>query len=340
MNGAQSGHALAVTWEEHRRTRELCDWLKLPLHTLTADTWFVPRYLRLGVRTLRLLAQRRPKVVYVQNPSLVLALLVIVLRPFCGRYRIIMDAHNEAVQPFTHDFWPIPQLARLALRAADITIVTNAGLAEEAQRLGARPYVLPDRLPTPPIAPEHARHGEGPLHIMVVATYAADEPIAEIAEAARLLGDQYQFHCTGKAAKLAEPVRKALPANFRQTGFLSEDDYWQLMASSHIVLDLTLKPNCLVCGAYEALSMRRPMVLTDNPPTVELFGNAAVFPKNDTAAHIAHALEESRRRYPELAGNAARESGAFAERWIARAQQLKRQIADWTGTQLPTDRKD
>ena len=41
------------------------------------------------------------------------------------------------------------------------------------------------------------------------------------------------------------------------------------------MLDLTLKPNCLVCGAYEALALQKPMVLTGNPATRDLFERVA-----------------------------------------------------------------
>lgn len=324
---------LAVTWEDHRRTRELCDWFDLPLHALTLSAPALRRYATLGWRTYRLLAKQRPRVVYVQNPSLILALLVLALRPFLGRYRVLMDAHNEAVTPYTHAYWPITSLTRFALRSADVTIVTNSALAEEVKRIGGRPHVLPDRLPTPPHAPQTAPAIEGPLQVMVVATYAADEPIAEIIAAARTLGDQFQFRITGRETKLPAEQRATLPANVRQTGFLSEEDYWQLMHDSHVMLDLTLKPNCLVCGAYEALAMLRPMVLTDNPATVDLFGDVAVFPRSAATEDIVTALREARARYPQLVHQINEAHPAFLRKWTALAEGLQQRISAWlTGT--------
>src|SRR5690606_32566773 len=75
MTQTAAGHspAIALTWETHRRTRELCDWCELPLHDLTLDAGPLKRYATLRWRTLRLLAKQRPRVVYVQNPSLILA---------------------------------------------------------------------------------------------------------------------------------------------------------------------------------------------------------------------------------------------------------------------------
>ena len=80
------------------------------------------------------------------TPLLILATLVLAARPFLGRYKVVMDAHNEAVAPFTHAYWPITSLTRHVLRAADVTIVTNAALAEQVRQIGGNPHVLPDRL--------------------------------------------------------------------------------------------------------------------------------------------------------------------------------------------------
>ena len=320
---------LALTWEQHRRTRELCDWLGLPLHEVTFNASRLKRYAKLGVRTLRLLSQQRPKVLYVQNPSLILALLVLAARPFLGRYKVIMDAHNEAVAPFTHAYWPVIPLTRYALRAADVTIVTNAALADEVRQIGGTPHVLPDRLPTPPFTPTAPPKLEGPLRVMVVATYAADEPIAEIIEAARMLGEQYQLSITGRETKLPAEQRARLPANVRQTGFLQEEAYWELMRDSHIVLDLTLKPNCLVCGAYESLAVLRPMVLTGNPATVDLFGKVAVFADEHDAKSIAECLQRSRAQLAQLSESVVNERPRFEQRWLEHAYRLREKIAGW-----------
>lgn len=320
---------LAISWEQHRRTRELCAWLGLPLHELTFTASRFKRYARLAKQTLSLLAQHRPKVLYVQNPSLMLALLALAARPFLGRYKVIMDAHNEAVAPFTHAYWPVTSLTRHALRSADVTIVTNAALADQVRAVGGTPHVLPDRLPTPPFAPTAPLQLEGPLQVMVVATYAADEPIAEIIEAARMLGDQYQLSITGRETKLPAEQRARLPANVRQTGFLSEEAYWELMRDSHIVLDLTLKPNCLVCGAYESLALRRPMVLTGNPATVDLFGKVALFPKEHDAASIAECLQRSREQLTQLNDSVLTEQPRFEQRWLEHGRRLRERISSW-----------
>lgn len=321
--------AIALSWEDHRRTRELCDWLGIPLFTLLFDGPRLARYIRLGIATIRLLWRTAPAVVFVQTPSVALALLVVALRRICGGYRIVMDAHNEAVAPYAYTQWPVPLLHRLTLRAADLTIVTNSALVADVERIGGRAHVLPDRLPSPPVQGATVDLTRRPFRVMVVATYAADEPILEIIQAARELGPSFEFRLTGRETRLSPRQRSELPPNVWQTGFLSDADYWQLMRDSHCVLDFTLKPNCLVCGAYEGLALMRPMVLSDNPATRSLFGRVAVLPPTHRPRDIAAAVRECERRYDEIVAEAQLARQQFVGAWQVQAHALDQLVSGW-----------
>src|SRR5262249_51694230 len=63
----------ALTWLDHQRIRQLCAGLGLELEVMTTPHRGVVRYLLLSARTLALLWRCRPRVLLVQNPSLVLA---------------------------------------------------------------------------------------------------------------------------------------------------------------------------------------------------------------------------------------------------------------------------
>jgi glycosyltransferase involved in cell wall biosynthesis len=256
----------------------------------------------------------------VQNPSLMLALLVLALRPLF-RYRLVVDAHNEAVRPFIHTAWPVPFIARLLLRRADLTIVTNGNLAGVVEKFGGRPFVLSDSLPQTPLEPGPARHVDGAFEIMVVSTYAPDEPIAEILDCAAKLGGEFRFHITGNDRKLAPSLRAKLASNVRLTGFLPEHDYWALMRDSHLVLDLTLMPDCLVCGAYEALALQRPMVLSDSEASRELFGQVAIL-SGSRSADIEQSLRQARAAFENLARAMPEARTGFERRWRARGELL------------------
>ena len=49
-------------------------------------------------------------------------------------------------------------------------------------------------------------------------------------------------------------------------------------------MDLTTRENCLVCGAYEAMAAKKPVVLSDTTALREYFHKGAVFSGNHSVA--------------------------------------------------------
>lgn len=310
---------LWISWYPHRRTSGLCEAWNVPLKVIGSRRAGARKWLEQAWGTLRLLRKERPMVLFVQNPSLGLTLLAALVRGWFG-YLLVVDAHNEGVRPFIRSSAFAHWLTRRLLRAADITIVTNASLADDVRSAGGRPLVLPDRLPTPPAgAPTaDARHDAAP-DVLVISTFAPDEPIEAVMTAAAALPG-LQFAMTGKPGRFASRGRPA-PANMRLTGFVPEAEYWRLLGAARLVCDLTLMPDCLVCGAYEGLAMARPMILSDNPPTRALFAGAAVFTSPEPE-HIAAAIREALARHAELEQGAARTRDQFRARWLAQATEV------------------
>jgi glycosyltransferase involved in cell wall biosynthesis len=307
---------LALTWMDQRRTEELCAGLDLELVVLKTPRRGLLRYLVLGARTVALLARRRARVLLVQNPSLILAALAVLLRGVLG-YRLVVDAHNEAVEPYINRQRWIRTLSHWVIRKSDLTIVSNRHLADLVEGYGGRSFTLPDRVPTPP--PGVRGSLEGPFNVVLVATHARDEPVAQVFEAVR--GTDVQLYVTGNPRRLAPALAAVVPPNVRLTGFLPDAEYWALLRSADGIIDLTLMDDCLVSGAYEALAVGTPMLLSNNRASIELFGEAATFTDN-TAPDIRRALELLRSRNDKLKVAAELKRRELAERWSASARDL------------------
>jgi glycosyltransferase involved in cell wall biosynthesis len=320
---------LALTWMDQRRTQELCAGLNLELVVLKTTQRRMLRYLVLGARTAALLARRRVRVLLVQNPSLVLATLAVLLRSLLG-YHLIVDAHNEAVDPYINPQRWIRTLSRWVIRKSDLTIVSNRHLAELVEGCGGRSFTLPDPVPTPPPGVPSALGG--PFNVVLIATHARDEPVAQIFEAVR--GSDIQLYVTGNPRGLAPALAADLPPNVRLTGFLPDAEYWSLLRSADGIIDLTLMEDCLVSGAYEALAVGTPMLLSKNRASVELFGEAATFTDN-TAPDIRRALELLRSGSERLRVAAELKRREMGERWSASARALASVI---NNQQIPAPR--
>ena len=316
-------NVLALTWLEHRRTTGLCNALNLELIALETRLPGALRHMVLSVRTAALLLRRRPALLLVQNPSLVLSGLAVALRPLLG-YRLIVDAHNEAVEPFVNKQQWVRGLSRWVIRKADLTIVSNRQLAQIVERLSGRPFTLPDPTPVPP--PSAVRVLPGSFSAVLISTFAPDEPVEEVFAAVR--GLDIELYVTGNHRVLPSALLAAVPPNVHFCGFLPEEEYWSLLQSADAVVDLTLMDNCLVCGAYEALALGKPMLLSNNRATVELFGDSALFTDN-TAQDIRRSLERLKIESKGLQSLVVRKRREFSDSWALEAQSLAKMFQRW-----------
>jgi glycosyltransferase involved in cell wall biosynthesis len=312
-----SRSTLWITWEHHRRTIELCRALSIDLCELISHRSRALRYVALIVRTVRCLARRRPSLVVVQCPSVVLGLVVAMLKPFL-RFTLVADLHNEAVKPYSISSRLYQLVLAFIHRTADLCIVSNAHLAPIVEAAGGRTFVLPDKLPDlqprPTVTPNSTRT------VVFVCTYARDEPFREVIEAARLLDPSVTVMVTGDHRRV-DALRP--PDNVYLTGFVSERDYVALLRIADAIVDLTSIEDCLVCGAYEAVALGKPLVTSDTAALREYFHRGTVYTKHDRrslAAAMTDALANSDRLTVEMRGLRAE----LSRNWTRQRDALRR----------------
>lgn len=285
-----------LTWERQRRNRTLSEALEAHLYEFDHKLPRIRRWLKAIGGTIGVLWRERPRYLFAQNPSLVLALIAVWYGRLTGRV-VAIDAHNAGIFPFFgragrfHRMMrPIMQrLAHYVMRKATVTIVSNPGLAGYVERVGGRAFVLPD--PLPHLGSSSGADGAGDTpSVLFICTWAADEPYAEVLKAAARLDPATRIYITGNS-KGREQVVQPVPDNVILTGFVPEEEFVALLHRADAVMDLTTLDNCLVCGAYEAVAASKPMVLSDTEALRAYFRKGAVFARND-ADSIAGAVRQ------------------------------------------------
>ncbi len=261
-----------ITWENQTRNRGMASLTKSDFFELTSNKPRLIRYAALSFRTLAIIVRRRPRVVYCQNPSIVLALLCLLSKAIF-RHKIVVDQHNSGLFPLEGESPMLQAVADFIVKRCDVSIVSNRHLAEHVEELGGTAVVIPDPLPDleagPPSA-EIASIISGRTTATVICGWAKDEPFDAILTTARLFEDtDMQFLFTGKPP---ESIRRSqLPSNVKLLGFVCREDYIFLLKNSDLAIILTLRENCLNCGAYEALEAGSPAVLSDTTALRENF---------------------------------------------------------------------
>jgi glycosyltransferase involved in cell wall biosynthesis len=207
-----------------------------------------------------------------------------------------------------------------------LTIVTNEYLKKVVDCRKGRGIVLPDRLPSIQ-APNGVRPPvSGRANVVFVSTYASDEPLQEVIEAARLLPSDVHIHVTGNDKRLDPALRAAAPGNIVFTGFLPEEVYLALLAQADCILELTKNDHTLLCGAYEAVSLGRPLVLSRKEALIGYFCRGAVVTENEPHA-IAAAITQAIESRASLERDIRILRDELTTDWTDRFRQLTAEIA-------------
>lgn len=235
----------------------------------------------------------KPRVVFVQNPSVLLSLFAIMIGRILKK-TIIVDAHNAGVY-FEHDNRFIQKAVQflndIIIRRAYMTIVTNDYLSQYVKSKMGNPFILPDPIPV------FSRHSlikmKGIKNVVYICMFSQDEPYEEVVKSANYIDSNNFIYITGKYNKKKMP--KSVPHNIVFTGFIPDDEYISLIFSADVVVDLTYREHCLVCGAYEAIAAEKPLVLSDKHALKNYFSNSALYTDNtaiDIAVKIREAIEK------------------------------------------------
>jgi len=322
---SQNRKVIWLAWQKHRRTQSICEYLDIPMYAETVSASRVVRYIKLTIRSLKIIHVESPRILIVQNPSIVLCFLTIILRPFY-RYRLVVDAHNEGVLPYANKSKVFLLLTDFIVRNADYTIVTNRFLANLVKKKQGNPLVLPDRLPSLRQKACMTNFANSTKKIfLLICTHAKDEPVQQILDAVAHFTDEILLVVTGKAAPEILGQYENIPDNVSFSGFLPDDEYLAALAGCDCVIDLTMMEYCLVCGAYEAVSVGKPMILSEDLACREIFSKGTIYTKPDTRAIIA-ALNEALLKLEYLAAEARELKDELEVVWKIYAEKVINEI--------------
>lgn len=316
--------AVWITWERQQRNRSMARELEAELYEIVHGTGRLRRYARCMLDTLKVVRRDRPAVIFFQNPSVVLGLWLVILARM-GLTRgaaLVGDFHNAGVQGTPG----ITLLNKVIAVSCSYVIVSNDNLSKKVRAWGATPFSFPDPLPDLGADILPSVGSSSPFRVLFVCSWAADEPVEEVMRAAELLPDPefWQIRITGRPKP--ERSQTSLPVNITLTGFLPEAEFHAALLNAHVVMDLTTRDDCMVCGAYEGLAAGKPLVLSANAPTEEWFGDAASYCDN-SAESIARALLDVRTGYAEYVGLAVERRDVLGRKTRALTSNLKRCLA-------------
>lgn len=272
------------------------------------------------------MVRERPELVFCQNPSLILSFLCVLLRPFF-KYKLIIDRHSsfkfETRRSNSMFYRVFHKISDYTVAKADITIITNKVLSEFVKICGGCPFILPDPLPFF----GESKLKEGGNYFVFVSSMGEDENLDQAISAFKRMPEE-NLYITGnyKKAVLSGDIYLCdLPENIKLTGFLSDDDYLSLISGSKGMIVFTSNDYTLTCGAYEAVSLKKPMILSNTETMKSLFSKGAVYVSGDSLSFIA-GVKEFQESENTLLREVSEFNTSYKLKWREWAAELERKL--------------
>jgi glycosyltransferase involved in cell wall biosynthesis len=277
------------------------------------------KYILQSIKTMKVLLAERPAAVHVQNPPFVSGLVAyIYCRLFGAKYAL---HYHSAAFGRSWD-WALPMQKFIARRAVT-NIVTNQHWADIVESWGAPALVMVDPfLDLPQCDPFPTRPG---FNIAFVSTFAKDEPLDAVLEAAKQLPG-VNFYITGDTRKKPARFFTSVPGNVTFTGFLDPDKaYPGLLRRVDAVMVLTTRDYTLQLGGCEAVAVGKPLITSDFPYLREVFSKGTVFIEN-TAEGICDGIATLQHTYEQLASEVIYLRAESQMKWNTSLNQLKNMV--------------
>ena len=209
-------------------------------------------------------------------------------------------------------------------RGAMTTIVPNEEIERVVNRWECHAFVLgftPGNYPTGEQFPLN-----GQFNVAVVSTFAEDEPLDVVLEAASRL-PEVSFYVTGDSNRIPPHFLARKPDNCHFTGYLPYERYVGLLRGADAIIDLTTRDHTLLMGAYEAVSLGVPLITSDWPILQDSFSRGTVHVPN-TVEGVCEGVRQARPERSSLQRDILCLQAELRGEWEQRFAELQQMLAN------------
>ncbi len=323
----QKGGVAVVFWGPHSVSTQLfAQRLHAPCYFIHYLGWKRPwqaplKYPPMWLKTWWVLFKQRPSAVLVINTP-VFAPLCVYLYCSLAKIPFAMNVHGHTLTGRRWG-WSRP-LQRFLSRKAAVNLVGTTEYRKIFEAWGAKvlfleeaPVQVSGETRDPVSAPDGFR-------VTVVSTFAGDEPLEVVSDAARQL-PAVQFFILGDTRLARKELLECAPPNLTFPGYLKGEAYWRQLFSSRAIMTLTTNPHSLVAGGTEGMYVGKPLILSRQPALTEYFTKGSVF-VDHTPESIVAGVQETQAREAELTQATAELAAERCALWESTFQQLARSL--------------
>ncbi len=308
---------------------------RVSITVLYGPRYFAPvRYLALFFRTLFILAQKRPRVVYAQNPPIFCPLTCLLYCRLTGA-RLVVDHHS---------IWSVKTLAgrsplargiafleQVVSRAADANTAPHSFWGRMLVKMGARRVlVYHDYVPKNEMRRDEALRREMAAGPLLAISSHGGHPLERLEVEAAAVGRERE---AGVSLVVSGPTEKLerrfaalnLPPNVKYAGFLKREVYESLKASADFAINITDEPYTLSHVLFEFVASSLPVISSKEEAVEELFG--------DTLLYADSTVDDVAEKVGRLC------SGPARAEWAARVRRKQDELTALHGEEVASLRR-
>ncbi len=315
---------VVIAWTQvSRRSQELARELGatyLRLDRVDHPKWKIVLTLaRNFIKTLRWLVDTRPDLVITFHAHPLITLCGYIYSKLFNK-QYIADIHTAGF--LDYDFFPARQLSSFLWKRAVRIIVHNPEARDYLESafngLDSKIVVLEDPIPQIPVSIKISTHPR-PMCVFIC-RFSSDEPFHEFLNAAKVLIG-VDFYITGNVRKVPGLAEQFANDHIHFTGFIPDEQYFDLLNQADFVVALTTRPYTLMSAGYEALALGKPLIVTNSSPLRTYFGSAAVYTEN-RAGNIQSAISQLLENLPDKKSQIHYLKSEKIREWSSKAQVL------------------
>lgn len=235
------------------------------------------------IKSCKLLYLEKPTTVFTfhTHPLVTLcAILIKTMRP----YKIIADLHTAAYTDYYR--FPFKSLIKFTFRFTDLLLIHNRNSINYFEKYFSgysdKLFFLEDPVPEI-IGTGKSKDNpkiEGKTICVLITRFSDDEKVMDFLNIVKDL-ENYFFYITGNYKKINIGEDKRTGYNYHMTGFLDENDYWQLLDTADIIVTLTTREYTLLSAGYEAIALEKPILVSETITLKDFFGENARYLNQD-----------------------------------------------------------
>lgn len=280
------------------------------------------KYVFQAIKTLIILLKERPNIIFCMSPPVFTCIPVWGYCKIFPKTGYVVDYHTAA---FTEPmFKKLFFMQKYFAQRAITNIVTNTKWETLVKNWGANVSIIGDvRVSYKHI--DNFRNFKKGFNVTFVSRFSPTEPLDVVLEAARILDNEdVNIYITGSLKDAEKDVLNNHSKNIIFTDFLSDSEYAGLLRDSDAVMSLCTSDNTMQRGAYEAMSLETPLIISNWKLLQDTFYSGAVYIEN-TVEGIVNGVNEMRNnkiRYKEEIKNLKKERSKIWEK--KRAEMLEK----------------